>query len=311
MSPWLTLPNVACAARLESVLQLLPDAVENWEQNDEHVHALRVSTRRAEAALNMYRELVPEWRAAWIEKQLKRIRESSNDARDSDVFARRLEQDSNNTATSELAKRVRAHRVESQQLIVEVYQRLKQKKRFELRIAKLLKRVRLRGKKIKAKNPSFSEWSTKKFTQLLDDFFEAAKCHQSDVEALHSFRISGKRVRYAMELLAGAYPEHFRQDVYSGLEKLQDKLGRINDHVNSASRIRFWIDEAAKAKKQEIDYLKEILQTEEALLEQSKAEFCSWWNEKREAKTLEMFHDVIGNPPRSACSKHDSAAGSS
>ncbi len=271
-------------ARLESVLQLLPDAVANWEQNDEHVHALRVSTRRAEAALNMYRELVPEWRAAWIEKQLKRIRESSNDARDSDVFARRLEKDSKNAAAMDLAKRVRAHRVESQQLIVEVYQRLKQKKRFERRIAKLLKRVRLRGKKIKAKNPCFSEWSTKKFTQLLDEFFEAAQCHHSDVEALHSFRISGKRVRYAMELLAGAYPDNFRQDVYSGLEKLQDKLGRINDHVNSASRIRFWIDEAAKAKKQEIDYLKEILQTEEGLLEQSKAEFCSWWNENAKRK---------------------------
>jgi CHAD domain-containing protein len=259
----------------------------------------------------MYRELVPEWRAAWIEKQLKRIREASNDARDSDVFARRLEQDSENAAALELAKRVRVHRVESQQSIAEVYQRLKHKRRFERRIAKLLKRVRLRGKKIKAKNPCFSEWSTKKFTQLLDEFFQAAKCHHSDVEALHAFRISGKKVRYAMELLAGAYPEHFRQDVYSGLEKLQDKLGRINDHVNSGKRIRFWIDEAAKAKKQEIDYLKEILRKEETLLEQSKAEFCSWWNEKREAKTLEMFNEVIGNPPLSPCSKLDSSAGCS
>ena len=48
--------------RLAVVEQFLPLAAENWRESMEYVHGLRVSARRAEAALDMYRDLVPDWR---------------------------------------------------------------------------------------------------------------------------------------------------------------------------------------------------------------------------------------------------------
>ncbi len=279
-------------ARLERVQHFLPLATEDWESDVEHVHALRVSARRAEAALSMYWDLVPEWRAAWMDKQLRRIRNASNDARDDDVFARRLENDHDNDAAARLAHRVRQHRRLSQEAIVDVYRRLTKKHRFERRIAKLIKRVRLRGEKLQVKNPRFHQWAQSALAPMLDDFFQAGHCDFSDLEALHRFRINGKKLRYAMELLAGAFPEEFRGELYPKLEKLQDKLGQINDHVTAERRVRFWIDEARAAKK-ELKYLQEVLNQEKKQLRESREQFRSWWHDKRQTKMMESFRAIM------------------
>src|SRR5262249_58635227 len=80
-------------ARLAAIQHYLPLAAEKAEEDVEHVHQLRVWTRRASAALKLYAGLLPRRRTARMKKQLKRLRRAANDARDCDVLARRLAED--------------------------------------------------------------------------------------------------------------------------------------------------------------------------------------------------------------------------
>jgi CHAD domain-containing protein len=48
-----------------------------------------------------------------------------------------------------------------------------------------------------------------------------------DFPAFHNFRICGKRLRYAMELLAGALPPEFHDTLYSVVQRLQEKARRV------------------------------------------------------------------------------------
>jgi triphosphatase len=54
-----------------------------------------------------------------------------------------------------------------------------------------------------------------------------------DPERRHKLRIQAKKLRYASEFFAGAFPRkksvRRRQDFLAGLERLQDALGDLND----------------------------------------------------------------------------------
>src|SRR5579885_2570950 len=77
--------------RLDAVHRYLRAAATRRIPDSDVIHQLRVSTRRAMGALECYHDLVPRRRAAWVNKQLKRLRKAANDARDVDVLSARLE----------------------------------------------------------------------------------------------------------------------------------------------------------------------------------------------------------------------------
>jgi CHAD domain-containing protein len=281
--------------RLKPVQQYLPLAAHQADEDVEHVHQLRVWSRRAQAAIVMYRDLLPEWRAAWIDAQLKRIRKATNDARDDDVFAERLAADKQDPGAARLLKRVREHRCESQRQVIAVYDRLKKDDRFDKRVAKLVKRVRLRGKEQKNGDiPQFGEWAAGQFRPVLEAFYESAKGDLADVDAQHQFRIAGKQVRYAMELLSGAFPPRLQDDVNPLLATLQDKLGDVNDHATALTRISGWIEDDRSAK--ESSYLQRILEDEQRRLEQSQNEFFAWWTSERMDEFCAAFEQALAIP---------------
>ena len=90
-----------------------------------------------------------------------------------------------------------------------------------------------------------------------------------------AFEISGKKLRYTMELLAGAFPSRFMRKLYPKVEALQERLGEINDCATAQVRCQQWLDEAADVA--EIDYVKRILAEEQQRLEQRRQEFLAWW----------------------------------
>lgn len=81
----LTLQN-----RLGAILHFLPLAAKKAAEDLEHVHHLRVAARRPMAALRLYEDLMPQRRFEWMKKQLRRVRQAANDARDCDVLLQRL-----------------------------------------------------------------------------------------------------------------------------------------------------------------------------------------------------------------------------
>lgn len=278
-------------SRLEPVQKYLPLAATKYTDDIEYVHLLRVWTRRAVACLDLYRDLLPEWRVAWIEQQLVRIRKATNDARDDDVFARRLAAD-NAPAASKLLKRVREHRVQAQQEVVEVYRLLMKKKgRFDRRVEKLLKRVRVRGKRRKSEEPTYRAWSEEYLRPRCKEFLQMVNGDLQDTESLHQFRIEGKRLRYAMELMSSAFSENMRKVAYPLLVALQDQLGKINDHASAIQRISHWIEDCDDA--EQAAYLREMLKGEQQQLREAQERFSAWWSSEHQSQLLSMFDELL------------------
>ena len=74
-----------------------------------------------------------------------------------------------------------------------------------------------------------------------------------DPQRRHKLRIQAKKLRYASEFFAGAFPRkksvRRRQDFVAGLEKLQDALGELNDiavHEEMSKRLLEGVDSDGK-----------------------------------------------------------------
>ncbi|MCS7045318.1 MAG: CHAD domain-containing protein, partial [Gemmataceae bacterium] len=72
--------------RLEAVRDALEPALRNAAADVEHVHKLRVATRRARAALDLFRACLSDPVYRRVKKALRKIRRAAGAARDWDVF---------------------------------------------------------------------------------------------------------------------------------------------------------------------------------------------------------------------------------
>lgn len=278
-------------ARLQAVMHFVPLAAMQPEQDIEHVHQMRVWARRASAAVSLYESLLPKRRRKWISAQLKWIRRAANDARDSDVFALRLAGDKQQPAAAHLLNQVRKYRRESQQPIVEVWKELFEHGRFPRRAAKLLRKVRLRDEAAVAGPVRFGPWAQSQIQPVLDQFFAAATGDMAQVEAMHRFRIAGKKLRYAIELLSPAFAEGLRTQAYPSIQELQDKLGKINDLASAHARMKHWLEHAEGAA--ETAYLQDILKQEQFRLEERRSEFLAWWNGGRQGDLRQLLTSLV------------------
>jgi CHAD domain-containing protein len=160
--------------------------------------------------------------------------------------------------------------------------------RFARRAAKLMKKIRLRAG---GGSVHFSKWAKRHIHIELDAFFAAAACDLSEVEALHAFRIAGKQLRYAAELLAPAFPHSFRAETYPMIQELQDRLGQINDHASAQVRLQHWIDSTESDGERAC--LQEMLAREQQRLEQCRCEFSVWSEGKREAELNKSLKALV------------------
>jgi hypothetical protein len=134
------------AAWLGAVQHYLPLAADKAAEDSEHVHHLRVWTRRAGAALTLYADLLPQRRVAWMTTQLKRLRRAANEARDLDVLAQRLATWHADPGAERWLEKVRSQPAEAQKPIVAIHERLQREGRLGRRVRKLLQRVRPRAR---------------------------------------------------------------------------------------------------------------------------------------------------------------------
>src|SRR5262249_28571229 len=84
--------RLVLAARLEVVAKYLPLAVHEASRDAEHVHQLRVGTRRGDAALRIFRDCLPGRTYRHARQRLRTIRRAAGAARDWDVFLQALHQ---------------------------------------------------------------------------------------------------------------------------------------------------------------------------------------------------------------------------
>jgi CHAD domain-containing protein len=296
-SPHEPVTRVACRAlenRLLAVWDYLPLAAKKADEDSEHVHQLRVSSRRAMAAVETFECFLPSRRTEWFKKQLRRVRRTAGDARDFDVLADRLaktlEHDSS-PAARRILKLASECRSDAQPAIRKIHRRLKDRD-YKRRVAKLLKKVRLHDPASQVE-PDFAEFARQAVRRVVDVFFAASHANLTDTAKLHLFRIAGKQLRYSMEIFAAAFPPTFAEQLYPQVVELQEKLGQVNDHVSALDRFDDW---RLKLDGDEDRMLVERLADgERHARDDLLAEFFQFWTVERSERLRYQFSRELGD----------------
>jgi CHAD domain-containing protein len=279
----------ALGARLGRLWYYLERAVQGSASEAENVHQLRVFTRRTAAAMETFADWLPPRRGRWLRKQLKRVRKAAGEARDLDVLRIRWADDLANLPANQsalLLEQVKRRRRKAQWPIEDAYNKLAGK-RFPRKARRLTKRVRFRGELGADCGDRLECLAKSALRRLLVPYFAAAGAELRDTEALHAFRIQSKEVRYAMEIFAGAFDDSFRQSLYPLVADLQERLGRINDHVTAQRYLTAWRNETqAEAVQQALDA---GIQLEQQALEASQQDFLTWWTPQRREELRSQF----------------------
>ena len=235
--------------RLKAVAHWLPKAADQAQEDVEYVHRLRVATRRATAALKLYRDWLPKRPYRWLKKRLRAIRRAAGEARDLDVLADRLERELGDRAARLLAH-VAEHRTAAQPAIVEVAARCCDKDLYLRKVHLLLAGIGPQGKG--AAQCSFGPWARERLEEVAARTFAALPGDSDDPATLHRFRIQVEALRYVIELLGPAFGPELRELHYPVVEQLQQRLGSINDHVTGDARMRKWSCATSDALSQEL-----------------------------------------------------------
>jgi CHAD domain-containing protein len=265
--------------RLKAVAHWLPLAAHQSSEDVEYVHRLRVATRRATATLKLYRDWLPRRHYRWLKRRLREIRRAAGDARDLDVMVERMRRDAGDRAAG-LLKQIAGQRTAAQPAIVDVATRCCEADRFLRRVFLLLAAIGPRGKNGKdEKQACFRHWAHQRLEEIVARSFAALPDNSDDPAALHRFRIRVKALRYAIELLAPAFGPELREVQYPVVGQLQQRLGRINDHVTGAARLGEWSRATDDVQLHEL--LDTLEQREHVRLAETVAEFRLWWTPER------------------------------
>lgn len=280
--------------RLKLAWRYLRRASQGAPSDTENIHQLRVSTRRAMAALEIFGDLLPRRRGRWMAKQLKRVRQAAGAARDLDVMLARFqplaEEELPDGGFEALVHLLKVRRQRAQDPVDVAFEKLDRRK-LAARINGLVRRVRLRSKEDKLDRPSFAEAAHAALAPQVSEFFQAGEADFSDDARLHAFRIQGKRLRYTMEIFAEAFVPSFREDLYPLVAALQELLGQVNDHATARAQFQSWqeedLDPVVRSK------LESLVAEETEALEVSRRQFMEWWTPERREELRQRFREAL------------------
>jgi CHAD domain-containing protein len=284
--------------RLEVVRDYLPLALHEPDRDIEHVHQLRVGTRRARAALDIFAVCLPPKVHKAVKKRLRNLRRAAGAARDWDVFLADL---------AGWAQRPKARHRPGLDLLFGYA--LGQRETAQARLEEthqdypfsfdrfLAETVAAVHKPHDADLKTLLDLARPRLAGLLRDLHQAAGRDLHDYDQLHQVRIAGKRLRYAMEVFADCFAAPFREMLYPAIEEMQEILGNANDsHVASArlealrTRISLRLGGDWKRLKPGIEGL---LRYHQARLPQERQRFLDWWHRWQKSGGQSVFVGLL------------------
>jgi CHAD domain-containing protein len=266
----------ALRSRLKAVEHYLRAAAHSPASRIEPVHQLRVWCRRAASALKIFEPVVPRKKFKWFQRKLKKIRRAAGAARDCDVLLARLKQEPPSAAGERLAKALAKRRKSAKPPLVELHKSLGTSGKLKHKTEKLLDKLAWRGND---GEPQFAEWCPTSLAPVLSDFLRHAQRRITGPAALHALRISGKHLRYALELTAACYAPGVRERIYPELSEFQDRLGQVCDHLAAQQHFRELQSAADSADDRQ--FFQAVANNEQKLFETTRAQFLRWWSTSR------------------------------
>jgi CHAD domain-containing protein len=273
------------AVRLAAVQHYLPLAAQRSDENIEYVHQLRVATRRCVAALRLYRKILPKPPRKTLCRELKRIRQAAGRARDYDVLILRHAAESPDASSQHFLEEVRKKRCEAQKPLCDIHGALTANQHLHRWPPELS--AQAPGDSSARQAPTFRSWARRQLRKSVKAFFASEPPELNDLESLHRFRIRGKELRYAMELLVAAFPPSFQTRLYPLVEQLQDRLGEVNDHAVALKRFHSWSGETSDPVLRR--HLQQLLRRERKRVRRSVWRFAYWWTPGRSKQVHQRF----------------------
>jgi CHAD domain-containing protein len=287
------------AVRLGVVRDRLPQAMFVADKDVEHVHQLRVATRRAGAALRLFRCCLPEKDFKRVRRRLRELRRACGAARDWDVFlinlgprlARaRAEQ---RPGLNLLLGYGSGRRAAAQELLSP------QGKKKPVAWEDLLHHT-LRSLHHPAHDGSLHglrDLARPQLTALVQELEEAVHRDLNEYEHLHRVRILGKRLRYAMEIFESCYGEAFKDEYYPAIETMQDILGDANDSHVASQRLTGILEQLKTLRPKGWERYQPgiagLLRFHQRRLPQKRREFEQWWARWQESGAEAAFASLI------------------
>jgi CHAD domain-containing protein len=287
--------------RLQLVRDYLPKAVQEADDDPENVHQLRVGTRRARAAVDIFALCLPVKNSKAARKQLRRIRRAAGAARDWDVFLASLHEWRSRSDRQRAGLDVSigyavGRRAAAQADLEEIA--AEGPAAFDRLVAETVAAVhRPHGS---SAPHTLAGLARPLLADLLRKLDEAAARDLDEYDNLHKVRIAGKRLRYAMEVFADCFGDRFREELYPPVEEMQEILGAANDsHVacrhleDLRTRLRRRMPEEWQRFRPGVEGL---LRYHRKRLPRERQRFVTWWQRWREAGSEAVLTGLLQMP---------------
>jgi CHAD domain-containing protein len=283
--------------RLEVVRDHLPKALHESEKDPEHVHQLRVGTRRAGAALQIFETCLPAREFKKAKKRLREIRRAAGEARDWDVFLMALSdwplrRENQRAGFDFLIGYATGQRLAAQEHLRAVC--ADEPFAFDRLLAETVAAVQAPDD---PNLKTLADLARPLLSDLLADLDAAAGKDLEDYDNLHQVRIAGKRLRYAMEVFAPCFVDAFREQLYPAVEEMQEILGNANDSHVAGQRL-----EALRARLQATrspDWkrfrpgLDALLRFHRQRLPRERRRFLAWWQRWRASGSEDLLSGLL------------------
>ena len=131
----------------------------------------------------------------------------------------------------------------------------------------------------------------------------------SSAREVHSLRIHCKKLRYTLELFGPRSLYGIEKQCRKQLKQMQKRLGRINDHTVTASRLKLW-KQLARGKSLH-DALRRLEAAETKRAARATNRFLKWWRQvarDRFGKTLTAQFSALYEGVDEACPLPQTAA---
>ena len=257
--------QAAFANRLNKIAKLSEDSSFHFREDIEHIHDLRVATRRGQAMLRFFREFADPEALGQVLKSLSKIRKAAGRARDLDVLIER-------TQPLEFLLRKRK---KAQKRILAAHAEYVESGLLRSQIEKLCEASQTTVTDSRLATVAFADWAIPRLVSIIEKSLATWPSDTSDIQRLHDLRIELKHLRYTIELVGSALDPNVKSNTYPLLRSVQNVLGNINDHGVAIEKITKWLRKLND--KEQVTALEKILKAEEARLAEAIESFQNDW----------------------------------
>lgn len=255
------------------------------------VHRLRVSTRRATAAITVFHALIPRRQRRWFRKMLRRLRRTAGEARDLDVLIGRGPRSTAaihaGDAWRRLADLLRERRPHS-------------RRRLRARLAELPMHAweretaaTLGAVDAAASADTVASLVRRRARRLVRRFLARLDRPIRTGRAIHRLRIETKKIRYALEVIAEIGTPVSTSAADRLLHSLQDRLGDYTDHAAAVARLRRWARRESDRRGRRT--LLAAHGHEATVVTRARRTCERWWTPSRRARLARAIERMLGD----------------